>query len=198
MTCAPKTPDEWLEAIHQAFEKESDRAAGIVVAAMLDESLKLLLSKRMVQAPSKHGRITSTLDRDQPLSTFSARINAAFQLGLISRYMARDLHLVRDIRNDFSHEPFVSSFDSGPTKDKVKALDEASDYNKRNPELRRKIGPPGARWDFLGATAWMLYHLHRQVDETERFSEHGKEFGYIDWSELEAVLRKSLPDIEIN
>jgi DNA-binding MltR family transcriptional regulator len=150
-----ETADEWLERIHEQFRSESDRAAAIVVAAMLDGALAVLLRKRLLEPESKE---RSLLDGGHaPLGTFATRIDAAYQLGLISSYMARDLHLVRKIRNDFAHDPLHLTFESESVRNRVRALEEGSDYNRRYPETRVAVGPPGTRWDFLGITAWMLY-----------------------------------------
>lgn len=177
MTTLFTAADDWLDAIHRAFQEESDRAAAIVVAAMLDDALKSLLSRRLLQPMAKD---RSLLDGDQaPLGTFSARIDAAHQLGLISRWMARDLHLVRKIRNEFAHSPFTLTFESDVVLNRVRALEEASDYNRRYPPTRAAIGPPGPRWDFLGISAWILYSLHRE--EVDRVPDHGPEFGYVEW-----------------
>lgn len=35
----PTTPEDWLRAIHDAFADDSDRSAGIVAGAMLDDAL---------------------------------------------------------------------------------------------------------------------------------------------------------------
>jgi hypothetical protein len=58
------------------------------------------------------------------------------------------------------------------------------------------IGPTGARWDFLGAAAWMLYSLHREAEGIGRLERHGPEFGYIDWDRLPEQLRQFLRDDE--
>lgn len=171
----PTTADEWLEAVHREFERESDRAAAIVVAAMLDDALKSLLRKRLVESMTPDRSILDGYNA--PLASFSARIDAARQLGLISRHLARDLHLIRKIRNEFAHSPLECTFATERIGNWVRALDEASDYNKRNPATRAAIGPPGARWDFLGIAAWILYSLHREVAETEPLHPHGPEFG---------------------
>ena len=46
-----------------------------------------------------------------PLGSFSARIDLAYALGLIGKKAARDLHLIRKIRNDFAHDPKTIMFD---------------------------------------------------------------------------------------
>jgi hypothetical protein len=193
MTTVPKTAGEWLEAIHREFAIESDRGAAIVAAAMLDDALKSLLKKRLCPPASKD---RSILERyDAPLGSFAARIDAAQQLGLVSKHFARDLHLIRDIRNDFAHAPQSCRFDTSPTVDRVTALEKASDINSRYPDTRAAVGPPGPRWDFLGVAAWMLYQLHCELESAEPLRQHGPEFGYIDWDglppEVQEFLRRS-------
>lgn len=161
---------------------------------MLEEALKQLLQKRLVEPRSRKRDI---VEGDQaPLHSFSAKIDAAFQLGLISEYMARDLHLVRKIRNEFAHHPLELNFESERIRAWVRVLDEASDYNRRDPATRAAIGPAGARWDFLGTAAWMLYSLHRDAEEVRRLERHGPEFGYIDWDRLPEQLKAFLRDDE--
>ena len=172
MNKIPTDANGWLDAVHREFANGSDRAAAIVVAAMLEEALKLLLVRRLLPAAAGESIVDGP---GAPLGTFSARIDAAFQLGLISKYMARDIHLVRKIRNDFAHSPLERTFASSSVRDRVAALQAASDYNTRNPKTRENIGPPGPRWDFLAISAWMLYSLHSETVET--LSEHGPEFG---------------------
>jgi len=186
MTLPPQSADEWLQAVHKGFASESDRGAALVAAAMIDEALKSLLTKRLLP-PYKKDR--NLLGRDRPLSSFSARIDAAFQMGLISRYLARDLNLIRSIRNEFAHHPFECTFESPKVKNWVKVLEEGSDYNRRQPETRQHVGPPGPRWDFLGIAAWILYNLHRDLEETQQLTPRGPEFGYIDWERLPEAIR---------
>jgi hypothetical protein len=188
----PKTADDWLQAIHQEFGSESDRAAAIVVGAMLDDALKALLEKKLAAPLAKDRSIVD--GPNAPIDSFSSRIDASCQLGLISHYLARDLHLIRKIRNEFAHTPLECTFGSERVMNWVRALEEASDYNKRNPETRKALGPPGPRWDFLGIAAWILYSLHREIDETQALEAHGPEFGYIDWNKLAADLQSQLAD----
>jgi len=192
MTTRPKTADEWLEAVHREFQRESDRAAAIVACAILDEGLKALLQKKLV-APEKPDH--SLINGSNPyLDSFGSRIDASFQLGLISRYLARDLHLIRKIRNEFAHQPQACTFETGRIGDWVKALEAGSDYNRRKPETRKAIGPPGARWDFLGIAAWILYSIYGTLDDVKTITEHAPEFGYIDWDQLPEEIRKLLID----
>lgn len=190
----PSTAEEWLEAIHRAFFVESDRSAAIVAAAMLDDALKCLLTRRLVPAVSRERSIVE--GANAPLATFSARIDACHQLGLVSRQLARDLHLIRKIRNHFAHNALVAGFDARPVRDWVNALAQASDMNNRNPTARAACGPPGPRGDYLAITSWILYDLHRQADSIDALAERGPEFGYIDWSRLPPDVRRALEDLE--
>jgi hypothetical protein len=187
------TAEDWLKTAHHEFDKESDRAAAIVVAAILDDALETLIESLLVPALSpKHSIING---HRSPLGTFGARIDAAFQLGLISNYMARDLHLVLDIRNDFAHNPFGCTFDSMSIRNRIRELESSSDFNHRHPNTRRAIGPPGPRWDFLAVTTWMLYSL--RSEKVKQLSEPSPEFGYIDWSSLSPEIKEKLQRLKL-
>jgi len=45
-----------------------------------------------------------------PLRTFSAKIDIAYSMGLISAGVRRDLHAMREIRNEFAHSDGILSF----------------------------------------------------------------------------------------
>jgi len=185
----PKTADDWLEALHHEFHSETDRAAVIVVASMVDEALRLLLDRRLIPPLRNDKGILESANA--PLGTFSARISAAHQLGLISKFMAADLHTVRKIRNEFAHNIFGCTFESQSVKDRISNLQRNSRFNERNKETRKSVGPPGQRWDFLGITAWMLYALHREAEGVQRLTEHLPEFGYYDLDNIEGIEVKS-------
>ena len=103
----------------EEFAAESDRAAVILGAAKLD--LLLLQTLKAYLLPCSTGR-DELLDGDSPLSTFSARINACYRIGLITAEFAKCLHLVRRIRNSFAHESSGVSLDSGAHADRVREL----------------------------------------------------------------------------
>jgi hypothetical protein len=190
-----KSPNDWLEAVHREFARESDRAAGIVVAAMIDEALKDLLSKYLIPATKRDRDLV--IGQRAPLGTFSARIDAAHQLGLISPFLARDLHIIREIRNTFAHEAAESTFQTPSVRDRIAALQQVSDYNRRRPDLRVTMGPPGPRGDFLGMAAWMLYSIAGKTDDIQAIKPPSPEFGYIDWDSLPEDLRKRIDEAAI-
>jgi DNA-binding MltR family transcriptional regulator len=94
------------EFLHE-FQKETDRAAAVLGGAYLESRLEELLRSKFV-GPSK--LVDDLLRRQGALSSFSAKISIAYAVGLISKQAAEDLHVVRDIRNHFAHEPSGTSF----------------------------------------------------------------------------------------
>jgi len=107
------------EAFIDDFARESDRAAVVLGAAKLDLQLYQILQKVLLPNPSATDDL---LDSDAPLSTFSARINLCYRLGLIDRALTRTLHLIRRIRNSFAHEISGSDLASGAHRDRIKEL----------------------------------------------------------------------------
>lgn len=87
------------------FNKETERGAALAAAAMLDELLGRVIEAFLI--PNNGNK--ALLDGfNAPLGTFSARIAAAFALGLISEIEYRECELIRKIRNEFAHQIKVS------------------------------------------------------------------------------------------
>jgi DNA-binding MltR family transcriptional regulator len=103
----------------EEFEKESDRAAVILVSAKLDELLHLALTKKLLPCPTAQDDLLRT---DGPISSFSSRITLAHRLGLIDDAFAKTLHLIRRIRNDFAHESAGAQLSSGSHADRIRNL----------------------------------------------------------------------------
>ena len=110
---------ESYKAFAAELSVENDRSAVILGAARLDIGLRHLLEH--VLAPNTSTR-DELLDNDGPLSSFSARIQMSFRLGLITADFVRALNLVRKIRNDFAHEASGASLTSGAHHDRVREL----------------------------------------------------------------------------
>jgi hypothetical protein len=117
------------------FARESDRAAVVLGAAKLDQQLYRILQKVLLPNP---GSTDELLDGDSPLSTFSARTNLCYRLGLIDRDLSRALHLIRRIRNSFAHEISGVDLSSGAHRDRVTELIAPFAGNKAYESYRRK------------------------------------------------------------
>lgn len=85
----------------EEFQKESDRAAPVLGAAYLDESLRQLIAASMVADSSE---VEGLLHTGNPLGSFSPRIRAAYCMGLISEDEYDDLMRISRIRNRFAHD----------------------------------------------------------------------------------------------
>lgn len=165
----------WDELLTREFEKESDRAAVILTGSLFDNALAQLLRVSLVACPTSNDDLLE--GANAPISTFSSRINACYRLGLISRQMCRDLHLVRSIRNSFAHHVSDCSFEDTAVRSKILEIAKSSDIIERYPEIR-KNSPKGARGDFLMCTSWMLWAVNRHIEIAKPFLEKEVEWGY--------------------
>ena len=131
----------------EEFRDESDRSAVILGAAKIDYLLYQLLQNHMLPNPTGNDDL---LDGDSPLSTFSARINACYRLGLIDAGLTRALHMIRKTRNAFAHEASNKSLDSGAHKDRinefVRPLERVSLFKTILRMAFKDSNTPGARF----------------------------------------------------
>lgn len=93
----PVLRDLSFDAFASRLAAESDRACGVLGAALLDASLEDLFRRSL-----KHEQ-DELLGPNGPLGTFSARIRIARSLCWIDDDTANDLNAIRGIRNDFAH-----------------------------------------------------------------------------------------------
>lgn len=147
------------------FIKETDRAAVVLGAAKIDLLLYQILQKHFVPVPGSKDEL---LDGDSPLSTFSAKINMMYRLGLLTAEYTKSFHVIRRIRNDFAHEVAGCNLNSGAHRDRVKEL--VSPYEKaywfrglRNHTAKWNGELSGAALDFrvmLGMIVGELESIH--------------------------------------
>ncbi|MHB1142755.1 MAG: MltR family transcriptional regulator [Sulfuricaulis sp.] len=131
------SPRYWLDILVREFQGESDRACVILSATLLDTALEALLRARLVPNATS---TDSLLDgSNAPLASFSARIDMAYRLGLISAQFARDLHIIRRIRNDFAHNISGCTFEDTSVRDRVMALSQSSGTTNCHDSWVRRI-----------------------------------------------------------
>lgn len=87
------------------FNKETERGAALAAAAMLDDQLGKVIEAFLIPNKGSHALLSGF---NAPLGSFSARIAAAFGLGLISEAEYRECELIRKVRNEFAHQIKVS------------------------------------------------------------------------------------------
>jgi DNA-binding MltR family transcriptional regulator len=102
---------------------ETDRGCALMAAAYLDDQLAELLKAYFVDDVVIAQKL---LEPTQPLGAFSARIDVAYLLGLLSREEHKALHLIRKIRNDFGHKAQPLSFRNQAIADRCKKLEHLS------------------------------------------------------------------------
>lgn len=109
------------------FEKESDRGCALIAVAWVDDALTAYLKSRL----RDEKRIVDSIFRpDGPLGSFSARIKAAYLLGIITATLYSDLEIMRGIRNDFAHVRRSVRFKDQSIKDRCKLLAGAQKLSK--------------------------------------------------------------------
>lgn len=167
----------WFNLLRSEFSKESDRASVILAVAMLDEALESLLRCHLVAIASSSD---SLLDGAYaPISTFSARIDLSFRLGLISSRFSRDLHIVRRIRNEFAHNVTGCSFDDGAARNRVNELLRTSRVVEVHQKYRH-IFAPGTKGDFQMVVSWLLWAVWSKHENARPLIERTPEWGYED------------------
>ena len=155
----------WLRFFRNEFDKESDRAAVILTAAMLDETLKDLLEAHLVPCSSSDDPLFD--GANAPIGTFSARIECSYRLGLISKNFAKCLHITRKIRNAFAHDVAGCKFTSHSVASRVRALRQATGA----PESSGKEDLSDPRASFCYITGYFMWKIKQNMDKISQLSE---------------------------
>ncbi len=87
--------------------KESDRGSALITGSLIDQMLAEILLAFFIDNKSSNDLIYAA---NAPLSSFYAKTELTFSLGIISAVERRDINFVRKIRNKFAHS-FECSFE---------------------------------------------------------------------------------------
>ncbi|GAB2883201.1 hypothetical protein GCM10027046_09610 [Uliginosibacterium flavum] len=103
---------------------QTDRGAAIVGVAWVEEEMQAAIKSFLEEDKKAWDRL---FGRSGPLATLSSKIDLARLLGMCSKVIASDLHILREIRNEFAHtvvarDNSVLTFESPHVKDKCLAL----------------------------------------------------------------------------
>ncbi len=98
---------------------QSDRGTAVLASSVLDELLELLILARFIEIGSERREMLFE-KMGAPLSSFSAKIELIFALGVISNEARLALHLIRDIRNKFAHRIEPLQFDHPSVAELIK------------------------------------------------------------------------------
>ena len=169
--------DEKIEDVAEfrfSLDRETDRGCALLAVSYLEEELKFLLKKCLVERADVDKSIFSY---NGPLGTFSSKIEMAFFLGKISNEVKKELHLLRKIRNEFGHSPKPIDFNFQAIKDRCNALNGSWKDNKYKP-----------RGHFTASACSILAIFHAEIYKTVHPSEREFEFPY--GEDREAIARK--------
>lgn len=121
-------PDKALdwEGFYEELQSESQRGGILVGSAFLDEHLRQLIKAFLVDDSAADDLL------ERSLRSFSARIEAAYSLGLISPDVREDLNIIREIRNEFAHSLHGLSFEHEWVINKCKELKTPKKLEKRS------------------------------------------------------------------
>ena len=152
---SPPVP-HWLDIYIGEFGKETDRASVILAAAMLDDLLCEILKVRLIPCSNSSDALFD--NSNAPLANFSSRIEMGYRLGLITHRFARDLHLVRKIRNSFAHDVSGCHFSDMQVRNRVAALEQSMEVNIAG--LAETLDRRNPREMFSYMCGFMLWQLH--------------------------------------
>lgn len=96
-----------------------ERGLVLTLAAFAEEALGDLLSQFMLPGKAANALLKGF---NAPLGTFSARIKAAFALGLLTTRQQENLERLRQIRNEFAHSWEPITFDNHAVTSHIAAL----------------------------------------------------------------------------
>ncbi|MEM9420536.1 MAG: hypothetical protein AAGA25_16020 [Planctomycetota bacterium] len=168
-----------FDLLHDQFDLETDRAAVILAASILDDLLKTVLSNRLVVNASGHDTLFD--GPNAPLGSFSSRIELSYRTGVVSSTFARDLHLIRKIRNEFAHAIAGCDFKEPRVQNRISELIRGHKKLVTSEEHEKNIRPTPNRSSFLWVVSWMCFYLEQAAQEIGRINSCTEEFGYTDF-----------------
>jgi mannitol operon repressor len=153
-----------LNAFLEEFQKESDRGAALLGAAMMDDCLRKIIIDYLID---KRNLVEDLIDGGYaPLSTFSSRTKITYGLGLISQSEYLNINTIREVRNKFAHNLSGLSFNDP----EIVKLCRKLKYDKSAVGL---IILPSPRHSFTLATAVIIANLNRlQVNHRSEMTEN--------------------------
>ncbi len=114
-----------------------------MAASAMGDTLERLLRTAFRQDPESVRKTVDPLFNTYgPLSTFAARIQVAFAMGIITPRMRHQLDLIRRMRNDFAHDWDAADFDHPRCANHVKELlfKNAEPWDAKLDETRHPFG----------------------------------------------------------
>ncbi len=108
-----------VQQLRKFLVEESDRGCCLLAVSFLDNELKLLLKEKLVGTKKEKEKL---FNLNGPLGNFSSKIDLGFSIGLINPALKTDIHIIRKIRNDFSHKYDPIDFNTKGIKNSIQQL----------------------------------------------------------------------------
>ena len=153
------TKGKWLDDLNEDLQG-SDRSCAVLAGAILDDFLKTLLQRYLLVPANK--KDDKLLGPSGPIDSFSARIELAHRLNLISAQTRKALDWVRDIRNQAAHQ-MDFRFDSDSNKDKVANIVSILKLTQVDELLKKPY--EGVKGNFVAMTILMAAGLNVEIGE---------------------------------
>ena len=160
---------EYFNKFLMEFQEETDRGAALVGAALLDEQLLELLSSHMLDKKQSKELLQGGT---APLGTFSARIKAAYCLGLLTDLEYRELQNIRKVRNEFAHQVHGLAFEAK----KVSAL--CDQFYDRMPDAKEKGIERSMRARYIDAVLFTSLALWYRPQHALKFKAEQRQWPY--------------------
>jgi len=156
----------WYNIHKDEFSKESDRASVILTSSIIEELLGKLLLCRLAPTPAASDELLD--GANAPMSTFSSRISVCYRIGLISATLARDLNIVRRIRNEFAHNVIGANFSNRATTNRIGELAKSISGMMLKYRTKETAFGQGPRAEFGFATSCIIFVLNQKIVTVER------------------------------
>lgn len=119
----------------EELQRQSDRGVAIIGVAWIEEALVAAMKAFVEPCPSAWNRL---FRKSGPMSSLSAKIDLARLLAMTSDAIHSDLHILREIRNEFAHavldeDNALLDFNTPRIKDKCLAIKCVKHENLSNP-----------------------------------------------------------------
>ena len=109
--------------IFDEIEKQTDRGAALIAVGLLDRVLMDAVQARMFLVGDADRDISGRLFKGTgSLSSLSSRIDAGYLMEMYPEEVHKLLHAIRNIRNDFAHDPSPIHFLDNSIKQKCDNL----------------------------------------------------------------------------
>lgn len=140
-------PPADVKLILDGLDSETDRAAALVAAALLETALERLIRHSLKK---KDKELNNQLFQQRgPLGDFYSKITVASAFGVISENLATELTIVRNVRNVFAHATANLSFSTSEITAEIKRSNLLRVVNERMAEDLPDRRPIPIRSEFV-------------------------------------------------